>query len=119
VKIAQKVGDNMSEKNVGDALHIFYELNEVLSDAYWETNDINQKDHFFAMKGILQDELDELHKLSLQDHVYSYEPMNPSLMQLSNKLRPLLPELNQYVYRPQTLNRFADLIPSACELFEL
>ncbi len=109
----------MSEKNVADALHIFYELNELLSDAYWETNDINQKDRFFAMKGILQDELDELHKLSLQDHVYPYEPMNPSLMQLSDKLRAMLPELNQYVYRPQTLNRFVNLIPSACELFEL
>ena len=109
----------MSEKNVADALHIFYELNELLSDVYWETNDINQKDRFFAMKGILQDELDELHKLSLQDHVYPYEPMNPSLMQLSDKLRAMLPELNQYVYRPQTLNRFVNLIPSACELFEL
>jgi len=30
-----------------------------------ETNDINQKDRFFAMKGILQDELDELHKTEL------------------------------------------------------
>jgi hypothetical protein len=119
VKIAQKDGDNMSEKNVADALHIFYELNTVISDAYWETNDINQKDRFFAMKGILQDELDELHKLSLQDHVYPYEPINPSLMQLSNKLHTLLPELNQYVFRPQTSSRFAELIPSACELFEL
>ncbi len=36
----------MSEKNVADALHIFYELNELLSDVYWETNDINQKDRF-------------------------------------------------------------------------
>jgi len=109
----------MSEKNVGDALNIFYELNAAFSDAYWETNDINQKDRFFAMKGILQEELDELHKLSLQDHVYPYEPMNPSLIQLSDKLRALLPELNLYVYRPQTSNRFAEIIPSACELFEL
>lgn len=109
----------MSKKNVADALHIFYELNTAISDAYWETNDINQKDRFFAMKGILQDELDELHKLSLQDHVYPYEPSNPSLLQLSDTLRALLPELNKYVYRPQTSSRFKDLIPSACELFEL
>ncbi|MGO2233366.1 hypothetical protein B6N13_11020 [Marinomonas sp. UCMA 3892] len=108
----------MSKKNVADALHIFYELNSAFSDAYWETNDINQKDRFFAMKGILQDELDELHKLSLQDHVYPYEPINPSLLQLSDKLRALLPELNHYVFRPQTSSRFVDLIPSACELFE-
>ncbi|TYL48463.1 hypothetical protein [Marinomonas sp. IMCC 4694] len=109
----------MSKKNVADALHVFYELNAALSDAYWETNDIDQKDRFFAMKSILQDELDELHKLSVQDHVYPYEPINPNLLQLSDKLRMLLTELNAYVYRPQTSQRFADLIPSACELFEL
>jgi hypothetical protein len=108
----------MSKKNVADALHIFYELNECFSDAYWETNDINQKDRFFAMKSILQDELDELHKLSLQDHVYPYEPMNPSLLKLSGKLRALLPELNRHVYRQQTEDRFVGLIPDACELFE-
>ena len=108
----------MSKKNVADALHIFYELNAVFSDAYWETNDIDQKDRFFAMKSILQDELDELHKLSLQDHAYPYEPMNVNLKQLSEKLRTLLPELSKYVFRQQTENRFAELIPSACELFD-
>jgi len=108
----------MSKKNVADALHIFYELNAALSDAYWETNDINQKDRIFSMKGILQEELDELHKLSLQDHIYPYEPMNPSLLQLSDKLRILLPDLNKYIFRQQTANNFAELIPSACELFE-
>jgi len=108
----------MSKKNVADALHIFYELNAVFSDAYWETNDIDQKDRFFAMKSILQDELDELHKLSLQDHAYPYEPMNVNLKQLSEKLRTLLPELNKYVFRQQTENRFAELIPGACELFD-
>lgn len=108
----------MSKKNVADALHIFYELNASFSDAYWETNDISQKDRLFAMKSTLQDELDELHKLSLQDHIYPYEPMNPSLLQLSSKLRALLPELNKYIYRQQTANKFAELIPSVCELFE-
>ncbi|BFM49275.1 hypothetical protein [Marinomonas sp. THO17] len=108
----------MSKKNVADALHLFYELNACFSDAYWETNDIDQKDRFFAMKSILQDELDELHKLSLQDHEYPYEPMNPSLQQLSKTLQTLLPSLNQVVIRPHTAKRFAELIPSACELFE-
>lgn len=108
----------MSKKNVADALHIFYELNESFSDAYWETNEISQKDRLFAMKSTLQDELDELHKLSLQDHVYPYEPMNPNLLQLSKKLRSLLPELDKYIYRQQTANKLAELIPSACELFE-
>lgn len=109
----------MSKKNVADALHIFYELNTAFCDAYWETNSIDQKDRFFAMKSILQDELDELHKLSVQDHVYPYEPINPSLLQLSDKLRTLLPELNDCVYRPQTSIRLAELIPNVCELFEL
>ena len=108
----------MSKKTVTDALNIFYELDAAFSDAYWETNDINQKDRMFSMKGILQDELDELHKLSLQDHAYPYEPMNPSLVQLSEKLRGLLPDINSFIFRQQTANKFAGLIPSACELFE-
>ena len=109
----------MNRKTVADALHVFYELNSTLADAYWETNDINQKDRFFAMKSMLQDGLDELHKLSVQDHIYPYETINPGVLQLSDKLRVLLPELDSCVLRPQTMNRFADLIPSDCELFEL
>ncbi|MDB4837290.1 hypothetical protein OAH87_02355 [Marinomonas sp.] len=108
----------MSTKNVADALHIFYELNAAFSDAYWETNDINQKDYFFSMKSVLQDELDELHKLSLQDHIYPYEPMNPNLQELSKKLRGLLPQINQHIYRQQTVNKLSELIPDACALFD-
>ncbi|MBJ7536761.1 hypothetical protein [Marinomonas transparens] len=107
----------MSKKNVADALNVFYELKAAFSNAYWETNDINQKDRFFAMKAMLQDELDELHKLSVQDHNYPYEPINPIVQQLNDKLRELLPTLNQVVYRPQTLNHLTELIPDACELF--
>lgn len=109
----------MSQKTVSDALHVFYELNSALSDAYWETNDINSKDLFFAMKSMLQDELDELQKLSIQDHIYPYEPINPAVTQLSNKLRGLHPEMGSMVYRPKTYQRLDDLIPSACDLFEM
>lgn len=109
----------MSQKTVSDALHIFYELNSALSDAYWETNDINSKDLFFAMKSMLQDELDELHKLSIQDHIYPYEPINPGVGQLSDKLRDLHPLLGSIVLRPKTHCNLDDLIPNACNLFEI
>ncbi|MEL0637878.1 MULTISPECIES: hypothetical protein [Marinomonas] len=109
----------MTKKTVADALHVFYELNSTFADAYWETNDINQKDRFFAMKSMLQDELDELHKLSVQDHIYPYESIDPGVLQLSDKLRSLLPEMNRIVLRPKTINRFIELIPAACDLFEL
>lgn len=109
----------MTTKTVADALHVFYELNSAFADAYWETNDINQKDRFFAMKMTLQDELDELHKLSMQDHIYPYESIDLGVVQLSDLLKSLLPELNRCVLRPQTRKRFVELIPSACALFEL
>ncbi|MCO4786900.1 hypothetical protein MGA5115_00283 [Marinomonas gallaica] len=109
----------MSQKTVSDALHIFYELNSALSDAYWETNDINSKDLFFAMKSMLQDELDELHKLSIQDHIYPYEPINPGVGQLSDKLRDLHPLMGSIVLRPKTYRNLDDLIPNACNLFEI
>jgi len=109
----------MSQKTVSDALHIFYELNSALSDAYWETNDINNKDLFFSMKSMLQDELDELHKLSMQDHIYPYEPINLGVAQLSDKLRAMHPQMASIVYRPKTFKRLDDLIPSACDLFEI
>jgi hypothetical protein len=83
----------MTTKTVADALHVFYELNSAFADAYWETNEINHKDLFFAMRSLLQDELDELHKLSMQDHIYPYEAINPSVLQLSGKLRKLAPQL--------------------------
>lgn len=109
----------MSQRTVSDALHVFYELNSALSDAYWETNDINSKDLFFAMKTLLQDELDELHKLSMQDHIYPYEPINPGVVKLSDKLRSLHPALGETVYRPTTYQRLDELIPRACDLFEI
>jgi|GEM_PF-5999831 hypothetical protein len=36
----------MNQKTVADALNVFYELGSALSDAYWETNDIDNKDIF-------------------------------------------------------------------------
>jgi hypothetical protein len=112
-------GVTMSQKTVSDALHIFYELNTALSDGYWETNNIDNKDMFFAMKSMLQDELDELHKLSIQDHIYPYEPINPAVVRLSDKLRNLHTLLIDVALRPSTFQRLEDLIPRACELFEL
>ncbi|TPE54739.1 hypothetical protein FJM67_03665 [Maribrevibacterium harenarium] len=109
----------MSQKTVSDALHIFYELNTALADGYWETNNIDNKDMFFAMKSMLQDELDELHKLSIQDHIYPYEPINPAVVRLSDKLRNLHTLLIDVALRPSTFQRLEDLIPRACELFEL
>ena len=108
----------MTTKTVADALHVFYELNSAFADAYCETNDISNKDLFFAMRSLLQDELDELHKLSMQDHIYPYEPINPSVLKLSGKLRKLAPKLEGIVFRTQTNSRLNDLIPRACELFE-
>lgn len=108
----------MTIKTVADALHVFYELNSEFSNAYWEMNEINNKDLFFAMKCMLQDELDELHKLSVQDHEYPYEPINPVVINLSKKLRMLLPQLDKMIFRTETLNNLERLIPHACELFE-
>lgn len=109
----------MSMKTVADALHVFYELNSAFADAYWETNDINNKDLMFAMKSLLQDELDELHKLSVQDHIYPYEPINLSVRKLSGKLNKLLPRLDSIVFRTQTVSNLEDLIPKALELLEM
>jgi len=108
----------MTIKTVADALHVFYELNSEFSNAYWEMNEINNKDMLFAMKCMLQDELDELHKLSMQDHEYPYEVINPVVLNLSVKLRKLLPKLDTVVFRTETLNNLERLIPLACELFE-
>ncbi|WP_191600663.1 hypothetical protein [Marinomonas algicola] len=107
----------MTTKTVADALHVFYELNSAFADAYWETNDINNKDLFFAMRSLLQEELDELHKLSMQDHIYPYEPINPSVLRLKGKLENLSPNLESIVLRTQTASNLTDLIPSACALF--
>lgn len=108
----------MTTKTVADALHVFYELNSAFSNAYWETNDINNKDLFVAMKTLLQDELDELHKLSIQDHDYPYEPSTPGVIRLSVKLRTLLPKLDGLLFRTQTVTALEETIPRACELFE-
>lgn len=108
----------MTTKTVADALHVFYELNEEFANAYWETSNIDNKDLFFAMKSLLQLELDELHKLSIQDHEYPYEPSTRGVIQLSRKLRNLLPQLDGLLYRTQTINTLEDIIPRACELFE-
>jgi len=108
----------MTTKTVSDALNVFYELNSAFANAYWETNDINNKDLFVSMKSLLQEELDELHKLSIQDHDYPYEASTPSVVQLSIKLRTLLPRLDGLLFRTQTINALEEIIPSACELFE-
>ncbi len=108
----------MTQKNVAEALNVFYELKAALENAYWETNDINQKDRFFSMKSMLQDELDELHKLSLQDHSYPYEAINPSVPRLKVRLQSLLENLDSVVYRPESFQSLAELIPKTTDLFD-
>ena len=69
------------------------------------------------IKDFTKEELDELHKLSMQDHIYPYEPINPSVLQLNGKLQKLAPEIESIVLRTQTASNLSDLIPSACDLF--
>lgn len=88
-------------------------LNEIiyaLDDAYWEAGTIEYKDAVYNVQRVFTEELIELHKVSVQDGDYKYEPVNEGLRNLAASIAWMRENLSVVCRRTHTQHRVAELL---------
>ncbi|MFC3852628.1 hypothetical protein ACFOSD_07265 [Salinispirillum marinum] len=90
-----------------EKLDIFIKM---LDDLYWETASMDHKDILHNLSRNLTDELIELHKVSIQDGHFKYEPISEQLRSISPQLGWLADNLSQVARRTRTYNEAHKLV---------
>lgn len=93
------------------------ELLEVLEDLYWESASITVKNQCFNAVRLLQQELTELTKMSVQDHHYDYELIACSVADMSQCLDVLSQLLSNEALRTRTRNTLTPLLAKSKKVF--
>ncbi|MEX1058247.1 MAG: hypothetical protein WED11_10980 [Natronospirillum sp.] len=73
-----------------------------LDAVYWEASVMEHKDVVFNISRVLTEELIELHKVSIQDGHYKYEPVSENLRTIIPQLAWLNDHLTQITRRTDT-----------------
>lgn len=107
----------MSATTITQASIFISELLEMMENVYWETNSVDVKDQCFNVIRLLQNEVTELTKISVQDHHYAYEVIvcKPSLMH--EAFSDLEETLSGEVLRTNTRQQLEPLLAQAHTLF--
>lgn len=107
----------MSKTTIGQATSFIVELLELMENVFWETNSIDVKDQCFNSIRLLQNEMTELTKMSVQDHHYEYEVIicKPELMQMS--FEELERILASHVLRHKTRENLEPSLEKAKDVF--
>ncbi|NVK36779.1 MAG: hypothetical protein HWE18_02535 [Gammaproteobacteria bacterium] len=93
------------------------ELLAVIEDVYWECTTMEMKNLCFNAVRLLQTELTELTKVSVQDHHYDYEIIayqDNTVLETLNQLGHMLTDC---VLRTQTKNTLHPLLKQAQQVF--
>ena len=81
-----------------------------LDDVYWEASDLAEKDVIYNISRVLTDELIELHKVSIQDGHYKYEPVGENLRNIIPQLAWLNDNLSRITRRTDTQSEVQPLL---------
>lgn len=103
--------------SISQATVFIEELLGVLEDAYWECSSMDLKNQCFNAVRLLQIELTELTKVSVQDHHYEYEIISSQDNTLIETLNMLDHLLKQSVLRNRTQANLRPLMTQAAEIF--
>jgi len=93
------------------------ELLEVLEDLYWESPNVTVKNQCFNVVRLLQQELTELTKISVQDHHYDYEIIASSVSDMNQCLTDLSALLVKEALRIRTRNQLTPLLEKSKNVF--
>lgn len=88
----------------------------ILDDGYWGASQMSHKDHLYNLISVLQKELNELAKLSVEDHYMAYEPVTVTFRNSSNTLRQLQNQLHDWVTRTETASNLENELPHLLHL---
>ncbi len=103
---------------IAKATVLVADLVDALENVYWESPTISVKNQCFNMVRILQQEITELTKVSVQDHHYEYETIACPGKQVSEGLKALSKLLGNEILRTQTEAQLAPLLDQAKSVFK-
>lgn len=106
----------MDRTTVADAVRSFETLLQVLDNAYWEASEIAHKDVIYDIISIMHMEINELAKLSVEDHYMAYEPITTGFRNSQSKLKMLHTNLQYWVNRSTTARLLETELPVTISL---
>jgi len=95
----------MDRVTIASAVNVLENLLLALNNAYWDANEIHQKDTVFDIVCILHEELNEMAKLSVEDHYMAYEPITAQFRTSIRKLKMLHAHLENWFPRTRTADQ--------------
>jgi hypothetical protein len=92
----------MDRITIADAARNLETLLQVLDNAYWEAGEIAHKDVIYDIISTIHMEINELAKLSVEDHYMAYEPISLPFRNSQSALKILHSNLHLWVNRSTT-----------------
>ncbi len=105
--------ERITISNAIDALEVLY---DALVSAYWDANDVFQKDTIFDILSVINAELNELSKLSIEDHGMHYEPVTEQFPACARKFKLLHNHLDDWFPRTKTAQTLSSSLSAATSL---
>jgi len=112
----------MANISITQAISSLNALSDGLEMAYWDSSDIRSKDRIFDLVSCIHGELNELAKLSVNDHDLPYESITPAFAKSCSKVRKLSGEVRELFPRSSTTEALeqaligAGNLLSSCEI---
>ncbi|MFT6261474.1 MAG: hypothetical protein ACJA0E_001937 [Bermanella sp.] len=103
---------------IAKASVLISELVDVIESLYWEASSMIIKNQCFNVVRILQQEITELTKVSVQDHHYEYETIACPGKKLAADLERLSSLIEAEVLRTQTEDVLVPLLAEAKSVFK-
>lgn len=106
----------MERITVATAVRNLETLLQVLDNAYWEAGEIAHKDVIYDIISTVHMEINELAKLSVEDHYMAYEPITAAFRNSQVKLKVLHNNLQNWVNRSTTVKLLETELPIVLSL---
>lgn len=106
----------MERITISTAVETLEVLYDALVSAYWDANDVFQKDTIFDILSVINVELNELSKLSIEDHLMHYEPVTVQFPACARKFKLLQGHLDEWFPRTKTAQALQGSLTAATNL---
>jgi len=108
----------MNQLTISHVSREFDAFLELLDDAYWEASCIEHKDFIYDIIGVFSKEVNELNKLSIQDHHFPYECITEGIRRILTKLNELEERRNDIVGRTKTYRDLSEVLSNVIAILE-
>jgi len=106
----------MTAKSIDYAINTLTAAVRLLENAYWESSDIQCKDRVFDLYSVINEELTELSKLSVNDLELPFEPITDNFSEACKKFGLLMNNLETWFARSSTVQSLREVLPKAALL---